>query len=348
MRLKPEQLSQALANKLLPLYFVYGDEPLQAGEAADEIRAAAKQQGFSQREVLQADADFNWNSLLQEAGSLSLFAEKKLLDLRMPSGKPGNEGAKVLISYCQQMPEDTVLLIQSGKLAASAQKSRWFQALDKAGCMIQLWPLQGRDLLQWLQRRSQKRGLQIDTEGLKILASRVEGNMLAAAQEIEKLFILKGSQPVSKQAIEELVADSARFDVFKLMDTLLAGKLNRAIRILQGLKAEGVAEPVILWVLSKEARVLYNIQQGLRQGERQDVLFRQYQVWDKRKMLVSSALKQLGQKQLEAILLLCQQADLQIKGQQAGDVWETLFDIMLAFSRVNPALPSIAVSGVSA
>lgn len=331
MRLRLEQLPTDLRKKLHPVYLLCGDEPLQLGEAADEIRAYAKQAGYTVREVLNAEGNFDWQRLLVEADSLSIFAEKKIIDLRLPSGKPGNEGAKALLEYCSHLPPETLLLITCGKLSPQAQKSRWFQALDKAGAVLQVWPLQGATLVQWLQRRSQKKGMHIDPDGLKVLASRIEGNLLAAAQEIEKLYILHGDNAVSAHDVEQLVADSARYDVFKLMDSLLPGRINRAAKILQGLKAEGIAEPVLLWALSREARNLFNIKTDLAQGGPKDSVFAKHQVWDKRKQLVGTALKRLSLTQLEDILLLCARADRQIKGQSPGDSWETLFEICQRF-----------------
>lgn len=329
MRLKPDQLGGALRKSMAPVYLICGDEPLQSGEAADEIRSAAKQAGFSVREILAVEGNFDWNQLMLEADSLSIFAEKKIIDLRMPSGKPGTDGAKALIEYCQNIPENTLLLISSGKLSAQTQKSRWFQALDKAGDIIQVWPLQGAELVNWLQGRSRKKGMQIDPNGLKLLASRIEGNLLAAAQEIEKLYILHGAAAISKQAVEDAVADSARFDVFKLLDSVMLAKAKRAVKILQGLKAEGVAEPVVLWALSREARTLLNIKTDLGQGGQKDRVLAKYQVWDKRKQMVMNALSRLTADDLNNILLLCAKADQQIKGQMRGDSWETLFAVCL-------------------
>lgn len=331
MRLQPDQLGAALHKGLAPIYLICGDEPLQSGEAADEVRAAAKQAGFTVREILTVEGNFDWSQLLLEADSLSIFAEKKIIDLRMPSAKPGQEGAKALIDYCRNSPENTLLLISCGKLPSQAQKSRWFQALEKAGDVIQVWPLQGKDLLKWLQRRSQKKGMQIDPEGLKLLATRIEGNLLAAAQEIEKLYILHGASAISKQAVEDSVADSARFDVFKLLDSVLMAKPKRAIKILQGLKAEGVAEPVVLWALSREVRTLFHIKTALEQGGQKDRVLAKHQVWDKRKSLVMKALSRLSLGDLQKVLLLCAKADRQIKGQLPGDSWETLFAVCLGF-----------------
>ena len=331
MRLKPEQITAALQKGLAPVYFISGDEPLQMGETADAVRAAARKAGYDLREVLVADAGFSWHELTQSAGSLSIFADKKIIDLRLPSGTPGAEGAKALIAYCERLPEDTLLLITAAKLAGSSLKTQWFQAVDKVGCVIQVWPLEGQDLLRWLQQRMQRRGLQAETEGIKILASRIEGNLLAAAQEIEKLYVLYGEGHLSNQKIFEVVADSSRFDVFKLMDSVLAGRVDRILKILSGLQAEGVAAPVVLWALTREARVLIKIKQTLAQGQNRALAFKNNQIWDKRQSLVSDALNRLGDSDLNNILLLSAKADRQIKGQQQGEPWETLLAVCLMF-----------------
>lgn len=338
MRLKPEQLVTALQKDLAPVYFISGDEPLQLGEMADAIRAAARKAGYDSREVLVADSGFSWNELMESAGSLSIFTDKKIIDLRLPSGTPGTDGAKALIAYCERLKpgmEDTLLLITAAKLAGSSLKTQWFQALDKAGCVIQVWPLEGQDLIRWLQQRMQRRGLQADAEGIRILASRIEGNLLAAAQEIEKLYVLYGPGQLSNQQIFDVVADSSRFDVFKLMDSVLAAKVGRIFKVLSGLRAEGVAAPVVLWALAREARALIKIKQALAQGQNKALAFKNNQIWDKRQQLVGDALNRLGDSDLNSILTLSAKADRQIKGQQQGDPWETLLAVCLKFATVD-------------
>ncbi|MDO9267973.1 MAG: DNA polymerase III subunit delta [Methylobacter sp.] len=332
MRLKPEQIAAALQKGLMPVYFISGDEPLQLGEMADAIRAAARKAGYDSREVLVADSGFSWNELTESAGSLSIFADKKIIDLRLPTGTPGVDGSKALIAYCERLPEDTLLLITAAKMAGASLKARWFQALDKAGCVIQVWPLEGQDLIRWLQQRMQRRGLQAETEGIKILASRIEGNLLAAAQEIEKLYVLYGEGRLSNQQIFDVVADSSRFDVFKLMDSVLAARVGRIFKILSGLQAEGVPAPVVLWALTREARVLIRIKHALAQGQNRAAVFKSNQIWDKRQQLVSDALNRLGDSDLNGVLTLSAKADRQIKGQQQGEPWETLLAVCLMFA----------------
>ncbi len=331
MRLKPDQLESALKKNLSAIYFISGDEPLQLGETADAIRLTAKNNGYTAREIHSVDTGFEWNELTESANSFSIFADKKLIDLRMASAKPGIEGAKVLTHYCQHLPEDTLLLITSPKLEKTALKSKWFQAIDQVGVIIQVWPLEGMDLIQWLQRRSQKRGLQIKQDGIKALASRVEGNLLAASQEIEKLYILHGTVELSKQAVEEAVADNARFDVFKLTDSILSGRANRTIKILSGLKAENVPAPVVLWALTREIRQLIKIKTGINQGQNKEMVFKTMRVWDKQKQLINAALSRMEMDDFQYALTLSSKADRQIKGREANDCWETLVTLCLLF-----------------
>jgi DNA polymerase III subunit delta len=332
MRIKPEQLSAALQKGLMPVYFITGDEPLQLGETADAIRKAARKAGFENREIMSAETGFEWNQLAFSADSLSIFADKKIIDLRLPSGTPGTDGAKALIAYCERLPEDTLLLITAGKLASGALKTRWLEALEKRGVVIQVWPLEGQDLIRWLQQRMQQRGLNAETDGLRLLASRIEGNLLAAVQEIEKLYVLYGSGNLSHQQIVDVVADSSRYDVFKLMDSVLAANINRIFKVMSGLRAEGIAAPIVLWALTREARMLIKIKLALSQGQNRELVFKNNHIWDKRKQLVSNALSRLGDNDLTNILVLSAEADRQIKGQQQGDAWETLLAICLMFA----------------
>lgn len=332
MRLKPDQLNVALQKSLASVYFLSGDEPLQLGEMADAIRKAARATGYNSREIFSVDSTFSWSQLALAADSMSIFSDKKIIELRIPSNTVGTEGAKALSAYCQRLPADTLLLISIGKLASATLKSRWLESIDKVGVVIQVWALDGQDLLNWLQQRLLQRGLHVDTDGIKLLASRIEGNLLAADQEITKLYVLYGAGQLSTAQIADAVADSSRYDVFKLMDWVLAAQTNRIIKILAALRAEGIAAPVILWALTREARSLIHIKLALAGGQHKDTVFRNNQIWDKRKPLVDKALTRLNLQQLNSILVLAAQADRQIKGQQSGDAWETLLAVCLLFT----------------
>jgi DNA polymerase-3 subunit delta len=332
MRVKPEQLSGALRKGLMPIYLITGDEPLQLGEIADEIRNAAKQNGFDNREIVSFETGFEWNQLAFMADSMSIFADKKIIDLRLSSGAFGAEGSKALINCCERLSEDTILLITAGKIDSKALKSRWFEAIDKNGLVIQVWPLEGQDLIHWIQNRLHRHGLEAKAEGLQLLAARIEGNLLAAAQEIEKLYVLYGAGSISVQQINEVVADSSRYDVFKLMDTVLSANVSRIIKVLSGLRSEGTASPIVLWALTRDARLLIKIKLALVQGINQETVFKNNNIWDKRKSLINQALKRLSDRDLNEILVTSAFADRQIKGQQAGDAWETLLAICLMFA----------------
>ncbi len=327
MRLNLAELPQALSRGLAPIYFLTGDEPLQLGEAADTIRAAAKKAEFLEREIIIVDGHFEWSGLSLIAASNSIFADKKILDLRIPDGKLGVEGAKAIQDYCRNIPGDTLLLISTGKLTKDALKSRWFEALEKQAVVIQVKPLEGKELENWLIQRSVQRGVKLDHKAARMLVGRLEGNLLAAAQEIEKLYVLYGNELITVEKINEVVADSSRYDVFKLVDAVLAGQVKRFIKILYGLRDEGVALPVVLWSLTREARVLIAMQHQSRPGGQGFA-----PAWDRHKNLQNEALRRLKPRVLEDVLLLGAAADQQIKGQQRGDPWETLLKMCLIFS----------------
>ncbi|MGB5474623.1 MAG: DNA polymerase III subunit delta, partial [Gammaproteobacteria bacterium] len=291
MQLKPEQLDAHLKNKLAPVYFISGDEPLRVLEAADAVRAAARTQGYDERDVMTVQAGFDWNSLLAQAGNLSLFAQRRIIDLRIPTGKPGEAGAKALREFVAQAPEDILLLITAGKLDPSARKSKWVQALEQAGVAVFVWPLNAQEFNGWVQARMRKRGLQPSAIAVQMLAERVEGNLLACVQEIDKLYLLRGAGPVDADAIAGLVADHARFDVYTLVDAALAGKATRSVRILNGLQAEGVAPPVVLWALARELRQLAAMTAEIRKGQSIAGVLARYRVWANRKDVVGAALQ---------------------------------------------------------
>ena len=280
MKLAPAQLAKHLQGGLAPVYIVSGDDPLLCQEAADAIRSAARQQGFDERQVFSADASFDWGTLLQAGASMSLFAEKRLLELRLPSGKPGDKGAAALIEYCSRPAEDTLLLVSLPKLDGSAQKTKWGKALVEGPQtqFVQIWPVDANQLPQWIRQRLSQAGLSASQDAVELIAARVEGNLLAAAQEVEKLKLMAEEGQITVETVQAAVADSARFDVFGLVDAVLNGDAAHALRMLEGLRGEGVEPPVILWALARELRVLANIalqySQGIPLGRSDGLLLR--------------------------------------------------------------------------
>jgi DNA polymerase-3 subunit delta len=331
MQLKPEQLDGHLRKQLAPVYFISGDEPLRVMEAADAVRAAAREQGYSEREVLSVEAGFDWGRLDAAAGSMSLFAERRLVDLRLPGGKPGDAGGKALRAWAGQPPEDTLLLVTAGKLEPAARKSKWLQALDSAGVVVLVWPLDAQQFPAWVKRRMQQRGLEPTGDAVALLAGRVEGNLLACVQEIDKLYLLRGAGPVTGEDIAEAVADSARYDVFSLVDAALAGDGVRTVRMFQGLRGEGTPSAVVLWALAKEVRQLAAMARLVAAGQAVPKVLAQYRVWQNRKAVVGRALQRLARRDGDAARLLrrCALVDRVIKGQAAGNEWDELLQLLL-------------------
>lgn len=344
MKLSPAQLNKHLQGTLAPVYVVSGDDPLLCQEAADAIRTAARQQGFDERQVFSADANFDWGSLLLAGASLSLFAQRRLLELRLPSGKPGDKGAAALMEYCANPAEDTLLLVSLPKLDGSAQKTKWGKAIiEGENCQfIQIWPVDAQQLPQWINQRLSQAGLSAQRDAVDLIAARVEGNLLAAAQEIEKLKLLAEGNQITVETVQAAVADSARFDVFGLVDAILNGEAGHALRMLEGLRGEGVEPPVILWALARELRLLAGLAQQFSQGVPLDKAFSQARppVWDKRRPLVSKALQRLSAQRWAQLLQDAQRIDAQIKGQAEGSPWTGLSRLSLLMAGQRLALPS--------
>ena len=329
MQIKPEQLNGHLAKGMAPIYFVTGDEPLLVQEASDLIRAAARQAGCSEREVHHVEARFDWQGFLQSGDAMSLFADKKLIELRLPTGKPGAEGSKALQAYAERPSEENILLIQSGKLEGSSKNSKWYKTLDKAGAIVTIWPMELRQLPGWAMRRMKERGLQPTQDAVSLLVERVEGNMLACAQEIEKLLLLHGEGIIDIEQVFESVADSSRFDIYKLVDCALQGDTARTARIINGLKGEGVEPVLVLWALSREIRAMQSMAFDLHQGANIGSVLAKNRVWDKRKPLVQGGLKRHSLPHWQAMLKRCAEVDAIIKGVKPGNVWDELLELSL-------------------
>lgn len=340
MKVFPEQLGQQLQARLLPAYVLSGDEPLQLMEAADAVRLAARAAGHTGRETFYADGGFDWADFYAACDSYSLFGEPRLLDLRL-SAKPDKVAAEALLHFAGQPPRDAILLVSLPKLTAAEQKTRWFQSLDHIGVVVQVWPLEGEKLLRWLDRRLNQKGLLADQSGLRLLAARVEGNLLAAAQEIEKLHILHGRGQLTDEQIIGSVADSARYDVFALADQVLRGHPGKAYRILAGLKAEGIAAPVALWALTRELRLVNQLQAELATGAAPEALFNKYRLWESRKAAMGQALRRLSQAAVHQAMLLAGHADRVMKGRVPGDEWDALLAVCMSLTRPlsAPATP---------
>ncbi|MCV6623533.1 MAG: DNA polymerase III subunit delta [Cellvibrionaceae bacterium] len=340
-KLRAEQLQASLKKELKPVYIISGEEPLLAQEMADEVRAAARKQGFSEREVLHVDRSFDWNLLLDSANAMSLFAEKKIIELNMPGGKPGTEGSKALQQFCDNANDDNILLIHSGKLDQSQQRGKWFKAIEKLGHSVQVWPIKAAQLPHWIKQRLQQANLSADPQAIEILCARVEGNLLAAAQEIEKLKLLAEDHHISSELMNSVVANSARYDIFDLADKALMGDAQACTRTLQGLKSEGTDAIPVLWALAREIRSLNQIAHAQDQGQNFDWAAKSAGVWDKRKPLVAGALRRLNKAQLELLLRKANGIDKAAKGMRKADAWSELMDLCLCLCGQNSIHPSL-------
>ncbi|MFO7594278.1 MAG: DNA polymerase III subunit delta [Pseudomonadota bacterium] len=335
MKLYYDKLESHLRQGLQPVYLLSGDEPLQLMEAGDAIRRCARESGFGEREVMHVESGFDWDALSAASNSMSLFAEQRLIELRMPNGKPGKEGGKVLAEYAANPPPDTVLLITIGKLDSSARNSKWFKSLDKAGVTLAVWPVEPQALPGWVMQRMRSRGMQPTPEAAQLLAERVEGNMLAAAQEVEKLLLLYGESPIDAQQVEEGVADSARYDIFELVDTALLGDAARTSRVVDGLRGEGVEPVLVLWALLREIRSLVQMASEIEKGGAIEPVMERFRVWKKRKPPVKAGLRRHNLKRWQLLLRRAGRIDRMIKGIEPGNAWDELLHLALLMAGVR-------------
>lgn len=333
MQVRAAQLASHLQKGLAPLYVVSGDEPLLTLEAADAIRAQARLEGYAEREVLRVETGFDWGKLTASSASLSLFASRRLLEIRLPTGKPNNEGAAALEALCADLPPDTVTLVTLPKLDKRAQQASWFQALSQAGVVVDVYPVELDDLPDWLGRRLAAQNQQADRETLKFLAEQVEGNLLAAHQEIQKLALLYPARKLSFDEVSEAVLNVSRYDVFQLGDAMLAGDAPRAARIIDGLKNEGVKPVPVLGVLAWLVRSLNKAKAATQRGMDLNGALREGGFWGDRQALARQALPRLCPEALTAAIRHASEIDRMSKGLKQGDAWDELLQLCLRIAR---------------
>jgi DNA polymerase-3 subunit delta len=333
MQLRLDALDAHLAKTLAPLYVITSDEHLLALEAADRIRKTARAQGFSEREVLVVERGFKWGQLLAANQSQSLFGDRKLIELRIPTGKPGKDGGQALQEYAQAVSPDNVTLITLPKLDWQTQKAAWVAALQQAGVAIDIPLIERAQLPAWLGARLAMQRQSADRQCLDFIVDRVEGNLLAAHQEIQKLGLLYPEGKLSFEQIHDAVLNVARYDVFKLNEAMLAGDAARLVRMLEGLKGEGEALPLVLWAMAEEIRTLLKLKTGVAQGRPVGALLKEYRIWGAREKLMEPALRRLRLPTLETALQEAAQIDRMIKGLRAkafaGDAWDAILQLGL-------------------
>jgi DNA polymerase-3 subunit delta len=332
LKIRLNQLSSHLKNSLAPCYLVTGDEHLLVAEAVDEIREAARAQGFGTRELHVATTGFDWGQLTASAGNLSLFAEQRIVELRLPTGKPGRSGGQAIVDLVAQAGPELLFIVTGPKLDGNTAKSKWVKAIEKNGISLPIWPIGLRELPGWIANRMRKAGLQPDRDAVAMIADRVEGNLLAASQEIEKLRLLLGEGKVTVADVTSAVARSSRYDVYKLADAAMAGDAARAIRILGGLKEEGVEPVIVMWALTRELRTLAMLDDAVRQGRDLGSTMQSLRVWNNRQALVRSCVGRHQQGAFHRLLKASGRADAAAKGQRFGDPWQMAADIVIGMA----------------
>jgi len=332
MQVRFEALAARLGKDLPPVVAIHGDEPLLATEAADAVRAAARKAGFDEREVYFAARGFDWSALRNAGATRSLFGGRKLVDLRIPSGKPGTEGAAALEAWCADPNPDALLLVSMPGLDWKAQKAGWFAALERAGVMVEVQPVERARLPEWIGARLARNGQRAAREVLEFLADRVEGNLLAAHQEVQKLALLAPPGELAQDAVEDAVANVARFDASSAGLALLAGDLARYARVIDGLRGEGEATTFVLWVLAEEVRALLRVQEGLTAARPLEQLLKENRVWRRREAPFKAALRRVPRAALRRALSRCARIDQVIKGLARGEPWDEFLLLGLEFA----------------
>jgi DNA polymerase-3 subunit delta len=340
MKIRPEQLQSHLSKQLLPVYVISGDEPLLAQESTDAVRLAARNQGFSGREVFHGEGKFDWGQLHNEANALSLFAEKKIIEVRISNGKPGDKGSKAICELCANPSPDNLLLVILPKLERSAQNSKWMKALESAGAHIQVWPVTGDQLPRWIKQRLLESNITANQQAVEILAERVEGNLLAAVQEIEKLKLLATNGKVDAIMMSSVVADSARYNLFEFVDKVLAGDAQSAARSLRGLQSEGTDAIPLLWAITRELRILIKASEQISRGESRDWALKNAGVWEKRLPLFRSAIQRCSAAHLRMLLYQAGAIDRGIKGMRKADIWDELTTLVLSLAGSQTLKPA--------
>ena len=329
MKVYPEKLAADLKRRIAPVYIVSGDEPLLVQESCDQIRTTLKEAGYTERDLFHVEGNFDWEQVLFSASSMSLFAEKKILELRLSNGKPTEKAGSALTTYIERVPEDTVMLLVMPRLDAGVQRTKWFKAFEAQAVWIQVWPIEVKQMPQWLGARFRKAGLSAAPEAINALIERVEGNLRAAVQEIERLRLLSNNNRITIDDILHGVADSSRYDVFTLLDAALNQEYQRTLRILRGLQMEGTELRSVVPLVARELRSLAGMSAKLRDGASMDAVLQSGRVWQKRKPIVSRCLKS---RHLDELLVLqsgVSRIDRIVKGAVKGDGWAALTDVML-------------------
>lgn len=338
-QIRIDELERHLSERLAPVWLVAGEELLLIDEVCRGIRAAARTAGYSERQVLHAETgSFDWSQLGAAAGNLSLFSDRRLIELRLPGGKPGVGGAQALQVYCRTPPADTLLLVICGRLDVRQRRSAWVEALSRAGLMLYTWPVSRRDFPRWITQRLLSRGLIAEREVVELLAERAEGNLLAAAQEVEKLYLLLGEGQVDLVTVRRAVVDSARYDVFDLSEAVFGGERPRVAHICRSLQGEGAEPTLVLWALARELRVIATLPALAGDARRINDLFRQHRVPKHRHSRLRELAAGASVDAWERLLVRAAGVDRVIKGAAPGRPWDELLQLSFELAALAAAI----------
>lgn len=340
MKLNAQQFHQNLHNSSLPpIIWISGDEPLQLLEACDAVRSVAQKAGITDRTVIEVDAKFDGSDLIAANQSMSLFGDRQLIELRI-AAKLNDKGRKALVEYSETANPDNLLLIVSAKLEASQSKAKWFSQLESKGWWLPVWPIERHQFSGWLNARLQQVGLKADHDALALLVDRLDGNLLAAKQEIEKLALLN-SGDLTAETVLASVSDSSRYTVFDLSAAFLAGDLARALKIVNVLQGEGIEPAVVLWLITRELRLLIELAETQQAGQPLVAAFKRLRIFDKRQRDYSAALQRCSAGHYQSCLLSCTRIDAAVKGQVKDDVWTLISEVLVAICM--PKLPAYSL-----
>lgn len=329
MQTYPDRFESQIEKELASFYLVFGDEPLQKMLTIESLRKKAKEQGFDERQQLSVDNQFSWHSLIEATQTLSLFSSKQYIELELPTGKPGAEGSKILLEIAANISQDTLILIHGQKIGRDVQNTKWFKALDKSGVYVPCYPLEGKQLVNWIASYTNRIGLIISPNGLALISDFCEGNLLAAKQEIDKLALLYPNSPIDEEHVEQGVIDQSRFNVFQLVDVLLSGDATKSIKMLHRLEAEGIEPTIILWALTREWQTLTQLLQTKQHGN--PINWNQFRIWKNRQSFYQAAMNRLHQGQLSKIQTKLAIIDQRIKQSQITRPYVELGHLCLLF-----------------
>jgi DNA polymerase-3 subunit delta len=335
VKISGDNLASQLTRGLGSIYLVSGDEPLLVDEASDAIRARARKDGFTERDLHVVERGFDWDALLTESRSLSLFAQRKIIEIRMTNPTPGEQGGEAIVELATQPSPDNVVLVITGKLDGRTQNSKWVSAIEKHGLVVQIWPIDLQRLPTWIRERLSRHKLNADPAAAALLAERVEGNLLAAHQEIEKLALLLPAGALTAETVMEAVADSARFDVLQVGEAAMRGQTARALRIVEGLRGEGIDATLVLWAVNKDLQWMARAQYLMSSGQSAESAMNSIYVWRPRQAAMKQALSRLSAGAVRGLLLDAERVDRSIKGALRCDPWIELEGLVARMAGVK-------------